>query len=515
MRREAALVVTCLAVLVLPVMAQGLVNLTEDFETQPLDGWELLDAAGVAMAGRSSALVFSGPGVAFTPATCGQSFTLTFRLRLQNGTASVPFCISGAEGQPQQYQLRLNEEEGALFRQAARAEQALGAGETGLAGKPWVKLTITRTGGQFQVTIDDQPFITGQDANPLPAGGLAFVCHEGSGVAFDDIVLSGGAGQVVHPAIPINIPGHVRPGREPEGGAQQAVVDPGALTRLRRPPAAPSGLIQALGAPVQRGALVQSLAADPNGLAAVRAIPSLQNVQLNQLANVGLDGAPVQGAAMSVTQLPGGPGAPQPPGGLQPAASAADLNWKAGIKFTPGVVGPYYAVGGKSFAAGAWEARGLFLPVGASLSDMAQQGVLYMIGPPGAQYRASRATLHLEVPPTPADYMVAVQVAYYDPKTAAWLALSGQDPTKQLRVQCWDGTGEGQGTLSPLLSASGLATVFHINPAPSGQAPSGSGMAKSSCELTLWVDTSYDGLAQPYLGTGGAFVFGGFTVTKL
>ncbi len=64
---------------------------------------------------------------------------------------------------------------------------------TRLAGKAWTKLTITRNGGQFQVTIDDQPFITAQDANPLPGGGLAFGCHDATGVAFDDIVLSGGA----------------------------------------------------------------------------------------------------------------------------------------------------------------------------------------------------------------------------------------------------------------------------------------------------------------------------------
>jgi hypothetical protein len=193
-RTVALLVLAWVAVAIPPVAAQDTTPLTEDFEIQPLDGW-FLEGGSIQQAGQSSVLVFPGPGVASTPATCGQQFMLTSLLQLGNGTANLVFCISGDEQHARQYQLLIGPEEVVLLRSEGGTEERLGAGPSELIGKEWVALVVASNGGKFEVTLDGKPIINAQDTSPLPAGGFAIGCWTGSDVAFDDISLTSGFGQ--------------------------------------------------------------------------------------------------------------------------------------------------------------------------------------------------------------------------------------------------------------------------------------------------------------------------------
>jgi hypothetical protein len=179
----------------MPAMAGGAgQQWSENFDGAPLDGW-VIEGGSVQPAGQSSALVFSGPGASIAPTTLGQQFTLSCRLRITQGAAAVTFCMRDLEAGGTGYELTLNEEMGLISRISGGAEQRLRDGRVHLTGRDWVQLSITRVGGRIEAAVDGQPFITAYDSSPLPGGGLAFSCRHGSGVAFDDIVVTNGTGQ--------------------------------------------------------------------------------------------------------------------------------------------------------------------------------------------------------------------------------------------------------------------------------------------------------------------------------
>lgn len=222
----------------LPVAAQNTTALSESFDGAPLDGW-VIEGGSVQPAGQSSALVFGGPGVSIAPTTLGQHFTLTCRLRLNQGATAVTFCMRDLEEGGTGYELTLNEEMGLISRISGGTEQRLRDGRVHLTGRDWVQLSITRTGGRIDAALDGQTFLSANDSNPLPGGGLAFSCRQGSGVAFDDIVVTGGMGQVVTPSAASPAPQPAAPPQQqpqvvqPAPSMQQVQVAPGALETVR------------------------------------------------------------------------------------------------------------------------------------------------------------------------------------------------------------------------------------------------------------------------------------------
>lgn len=519
----------------------GTVN--ENFDGQPPDGWQLPPSASIQAVGRSNALVFNGPGMAVTPMTCGQTFTLTFRLGLPNGTASILMCWSGAEGQDQMYRLGINPEEAGLDRIMRGAAQHLRGGETRLAGRQWAQVSIARTGGEIRVGIDGQQIIVVQDPNPLPGGGLALGCMHGS-VVYDDITLSGGGAALI-PAIPINIPGMAVPGQTPEPGTgpminpmvaqplpapgqqgqvplqgasqpqagpvmapmvaqplpgpgmTQAVLDPGALGQVRQP--IPAHVAQALSRPPTRAEMVQSLLADPRTAAQLQAIPTAPGLPVQQLASTGLSGNPTQRVAL-VPAGSAGSGA----GAAQVSNQALVQIWEGGVSFTPAIARPAAQVGGTLVPLGGQRVFHVILDE--NLTDVSAANVVTLLTHTTSLSTNALVDLDLRLPAGPATYMIAVKIGVLGQAPASHVA--GNPPLLSLLV---NSSLYNSVQLVPLQDGSGYVGVYHVN------VPPVVGMHPYNTRLTLCLDTSPEAQNQVPYGERPMdhHSFGGITVTRL
>ena len=68
-------------------------------------------------------------------------------------------------------------------------EQELAAAAEQLRSRTWYDVRIQAMEGTIDVRIGGRPIVSVHDTEPLPDGAIGFGCLEGSGFAFDSIVL--------------------------------------------------------------------------------------------------------------------------------------------------------------------------------------------------------------------------------------------------------------------------------------------------------------------------------------
>lgn len=166
--------------------------MSEDFEKQPLQNWELAPSAKVQQTQNGSVLTFTGPGHAFWAAVSAHNFTLTFRIQLGKGVGDIILRGSGEPPQNQEYHLVLAPGEIIFMRLSGEKRQELSGKPLQLSSTSWHNVTLVLTSGNLEARIDGKTVLKAVDPQPLSAGGIGFGCAEGSGLSYDEIILNPG-----------------------------------------------------------------------------------------------------------------------------------------------------------------------------------------------------------------------------------------------------------------------------------------------------------------------------------
>jgi len=175
-------------------LSPGAQAISESFGTDPLEGWHLVGGARVAPAAQGRALVFDGPGHGLWQATQAQTSSLAFRYRHGAGLGEVVMCGTGEPPNHSEYRVRFDQAGISVRRLTRGTERVLGSGRVAWRPGAWVNVAIQVSAGTIAVSVDGQRVLGVTDANPLPGGGMAFGCLEGSGFGYDDIALTQGSG---------------------------------------------------------------------------------------------------------------------------------------------------------------------------------------------------------------------------------------------------------------------------------------------------------------------------------
>lgn len=181
--------------------------------------------------------------------------------------------------------------------------------------------------------------------------------------------------------------------------------------------------------------MVNSLLANPNTTAALRAALNPRGIQLRDLITKSLGGKKVVG------------GIPALPLGPSQAQSVSDLDWESGIFFTPNHQGPTYTMSGRQYSAGAMEVGNVYLPTRYSLRYLYEQNILLVRLPWGRNWSAS---LYVELPPLTGTYLITVQIPNIH---ANWIS-----------VEVADTKGHGTVPSADLTDLTGIVGVYQIDP---------------------------------------------------
>ncbi len=167
-------------------------TITETFDGRPVTGWECSGGVKVQQAGQAGALICYSPGLGrWTGAERHGSFTLTYKYQHGLGTFVAVLCASDDTVGQQEYRLLLDSDGGAqLVRLSGGRGQQLAAAEHQIHSRTWYDIRIEVADGQIELRVGGRPVLSAHDAQPLPAGGIAFGCTEGSGFACDSISLT-------------------------------------------------------------------------------------------------------------------------------------------------------------------------------------------------------------------------------------------------------------------------------------------------------------------------------------
>ncbi|MFO8080777.1 MAG: hypothetical protein R6V07_10755 [Armatimonadota bacterium] len=487
-------------------------GLNETFESQPLQGWETGPGVQIQQVGQTNALVFSQAEAAWI-ATTVQDLTLSFKYRPGNGIMEVLVRASGEPPNQCGYHLVLTPDELGLVRESGQGNTAeLDGAPHQFQSGAWNQISFQVTDGQLAVSVGGQQVLSATDPQPLPAGGVGFMSHQG-GDAIDDVSISTSGTATTQPQYQVQPQtgtitfGDAPQGRVPTGtgdvsaqyrpgGAQAGQVGPtgGEVQVYPIPIPRPLSSAHTLAQPTTRQTALQSVLADPNASAQLQ--QALPNAQLQQLASVAADGQQVAGAVSVATDQTSAPtsGGPAPPGTPQ---GITGLNWTAGVHFSPVTGAPGYADGGQLWRAGALQASGVVIPPTMTLADMNAAGVAMLADNVSVR-------LDVELPPSQGTYMISVKTSKMDPANLA-LVTSGMPIFGSPAVLSVDaGGGSQQVNLTPLSDGTGLVGLVFI-PQTQAQPAQYAGMRASSARVTLTVQ----------LPSGFEVGFGGITVTKL
>jgi len=173
-------------------------SVSETFDGSPITGWEFSGGVKVQQVVGAGALICYSPGLGeWTCAGQHADFTLTYRYQHGQGLSHVSLCASGEATRRREYRLLIGAEAGVrLVKLSDGHEQELGAANHQLRSRTWYDIRLEVADGLIQLRIGGRPVLGAQDLEPLPAGGIAFGCIEGSGFAFDSIALTPGPGGV-------------------------------------------------------------------------------------------------------------------------------------------------------------------------------------------------------------------------------------------------------------------------------------------------------------------------------
>jgi hypothetical protein len=273
------------------------------------------------------------------------------------------------------------------------------------------------------------------------------------------------------------------------------------------PPFEPS-LLHEVAVPPSRATLIRSLLQDPTARVLLEEKAMKAGINSNGLLTCTLEGETVVGEPVGVvTPLSGavrseslhGTLSPPPDMVATPLPTLEELDWAAGLEFSPRLPGPRFADAGVPFSVGALLVRGASLPFPVDLEALYESDTM-IVGP--SSYW-SYARLCVELPDDPGTYLLAAQATPVGELTMA-----------QAAENCWLYVEEESGSrlldLAPVSDGSGLVALATIDPlrtrslAPRGvPEPWQMGMRHYSALVTL------------YFTRSETFVFGGFTVTRL
>ena len=263
----------------------------ENFDRDPLEGWELLPGAEVVPEGTGRALVLSGETHAFWVGLQERDFALTARYRHAPGVSEVLFRASGEPPNNQEYHLRIRPSQVSLSRVSAGREHELASDAHSMQPGAWHRLLLQTLGGKVFVAIDGAEVLGAEDTQVLPKGMIGFGSLEGGKFAFDDITVTpadagtGAAPTVaVAPGVPATQPlaGQIQP-----GGAVLAALAPSLVASAQLGLAQPGALLQRVSTPAGLASLSQS-----SGLSAEHLVLLAQATELTQVVgsqNIGRD----------------------------------------------------------------------------------------------------------------------------------------------------------------------------------------------------------------------------------
>jgi len=171
--------------------------LTEDFDQEPVDGWEYSCEHAFVKAGTGRALATRGGGHAMWIAA-GQvgDFALKLRYGYEKGVGDVFFRSTESSQGMEFYFLRLEPRQVVLGRRLHTVdgqypEKILAAVPVVLGPRAWHDVIIQASGGQFAVSVNGQEgVLQAVDPNPLRSGlcGLGVIASSGL-VLYDDVAL--------------------------------------------------------------------------------------------------------------------------------------------------------------------------------------------------------------------------------------------------------------------------------------------------------------------------------------
>ncbi len=265
----------------------------------------------------------------------------------------------------------------------------------------------------------------------------------------------------------------------PEG---PLAISPGALARLSGPPA--------------RQVVVNTLLGSAKTKAALDQMAQGAGLKSSQLARTGLSGNEVLREALAA-QPPLIFDGPKLVPRIQPDRGMAfeDLDWEAGIEFTPAQPGPTFRDHGAQRDLGAMMAYNTSLPYDQNLAELLARDVVVLTR--RYEDRQSGAMLFLELP-GPGAYAISFSAVPAEGGPAS-------DVSGQVSARLYPG---GTMQLIPLSDQSGFVAIDWIT--PYAQTPSWS-----------WFDISKTGMRRVSAAVNFrnaadvALLFGGVTVTKM
>ena len=227
-------------------------GLWENFEKDPVEKWMFIGDAKAADVGHQRALVTNGFAFGVWQTQQLTNFTVRFRYRHALGFGDIVLRGTPTDPPEHLYHIILANDRIAIVREQHQKQLELKAAAYTLTPGQWYDFGIRIDGGRIELAIDGKTVMTGEDANPLPAGLLALGSLIGNGFAFDDISLTPAgqtakmaddtdrfspdklttpdSGKLVDPAIAIEKPRGVRLKVARYNGAQgHYTIDPGSI----------------------------------------------------------------------------------------------------------------------------------------------------------------------------------------------------------------------------------------------------------------------------------------------
>jgi len=168
----------------------------EDFDRDPVRGWEYSCQYALLPAGNGRALATRGGGHAMWVAAGHVSdFSMKFRYGYEQGTADVFFRNTNVPNGHEFYCLMIGPHQTVLARRAhlpgnKYPEKRLAAAPVAISPKAWHDVIIQAKGGQIRVWIDGKGVLQAQDSSPLRSGLCGFGAIANSGhVLYDQVML--------------------------------------------------------------------------------------------------------------------------------------------------------------------------------------------------------------------------------------------------------------------------------------------------------------------------------------
>ncbi|MEN8223632.1 MAG: hypothetical protein ABFR36_10310 [Acidobacteriota bacterium] len=489
-------------------------QMSENFEKDPIDGWQFMRGVEVVPANRGRILLASMPSFAHWKKANVTAFEMGFRYRHSGGTGEVKFCNSGGSNNKKSYNLRLVDNRIEVIKQMGQQQQLVAESICNLQIEKWHNVKIKYSLGKIVISINKKQVLNTVDRQPLPGGIISFGCLNGGGFAYDDIKLSFTAGfdkvtgKTTHKATPINTPG-------PKTYATPINTPGPAITseNQRKNQLSVERLINLKKMP-NRQKLIQGMRADPSTSEILRTLSGIKEGESQRLETYGIDGKKVIGQVypiISQKEKKNGFGISKDPP-LSPAGgfkSIKDFNWNAGIAFTPLSPSLYYWMGGERYNVGEIYAKNIFVDSKATLTEQYNKNVLYVKVP-------GEISLIVEMMPGQALYIFTIKISTVVPsnwKGQVHKIKNNNIPAVSMKILDQDGVSSNNYKdvqLSTLSDNSGFTGICNIRPI-SQQALQPNLLNNN--QNARWIIVVFNmNKISPSFHWG---VFAGFTITKL